>query len=112
MNPIHQRPLRRAWSPQWGSGRAEKFDPTLFDQPSDARLRKGFAQSVRSGQRVNHVAHRAQPHNEQPLDLLTTIRHDQDFLGESRERMISLVEWSFASPTISTRPPFSITTSR
>src|SRR5579863_4987032 len=32
--------------------------------------------------------------------------------GDRRERMISLLEWSLGSPTISTRPPHSMTVSR
>jgi hypothetical protein len=62
---------------------------------------------------MDDVAHGAQAHNEQALNIHSAFRRlDQDFLGESRERMISLVECSFASPTISTRPPYSATASR
>ena len=109
MNPIHQG--RCADRGREASFRAHKeFGPPPTNHPISPRekLRARRTRLAVCGSRP----HRAQPHHEQPVDLLPAIRHDQDFLGESRERMISLVEWSFASPTISTRPPFSITTSR
>ena len=113
MNPIRHRPLGRSRPAPRRSGRTQKFGPSLFNQPADHRLRKRLAQSLSRRQCVDNVAHRAQAHDEQPFEVRNTFRlRNQDFLGESRERMIPLVEWSFGSPTISTRPPYSATTSR
>ena len=43
-------------------------------------------------QRVDHVSHRTEAHDQQALHLRVPDRSSQDFLEESRERMISLVE--------------------
>ena len=85
--------LRRPRPAPRRSGRAQQFGPALFDQPANHRLGKGVAQSLRSRERVDHVSHRTQADNQQTVDLRAAFcRHDQDFLGESRERRISLVE--------------------
>ena len=49
-------------------------------------------QSLDGGQGVDHVAHRAEAHDEQTLEDGSSLSEGQDFLGESRERMISVVE--------------------
>jgi hypothetical protein len=93
MHPIHERPLERARPAPRSSGRAQQFSPPFLDQPSDLRAWKGVAQSLRGGERVNDVTHGAQTHDENSLDIRTAVRsRAQGFLGESRERMISLVE--------------------
>jgi len=68
----------------------ESLEPGVREQLEEqARL----AQSLRRWQRVDHVAHRTQADNQQTVDLRTAFcRHDQGFLGDSRERRISLVE--------------------
>ena len=93
VHPIRQRPLRRSRPAPRRSGRAQKFGPSFFDQPADHRAGKCLTQSLCGGQRVDDIAHCAQADDEQAVDVCSAFcRHDQDFLGESRERMISLVE--------------------
>jgi hypothetical protein len=113
MNPIGQRPLRRARPAPGRTGRTQKFGPSLLDKPANHRLGKRRAQSLRRWQRMDYVAHGAEADqqkaiddrtindrtindrtiDEQPLGVRTAIGlSSQDFLGESRERRIALVE--------------------
>src|SRR3984885_5448035 len=113
---IHQRPQHRPRAPTRRSRRAQQFRPALFDQPADERLRKYLPQEVNRGQSVDHISHGAEPHDQPPLNLrlwhdIKTIRPKPHArLGDSRERMISLVELSLRSPTTATPPPYSPTT--
>src|SRR5208282_1014258 len=95
--------------------------PALFDNPPDLSLGKTPAQGGDGRQRVDNVAHGAEPHNQDPRRLLPLLRaisgrnasacHAHDRRGPM-ERMISVAEWFFVSPTISTRPPTSRMASR
>src|SRR5947209_2982158 len=76
----------------------QQLCPFALYQPAHCGIRKGGAEGGGGGQRVQNVSHSSQP-------------HDQDF-GHSECLRISVVEWSLGSPTISTRPPQSITVSR
>ncbi len=112
MNPIGKRTLLRSWATQRGARRAKKLGPAFFDEPSDLCVGKCIAQDLRSGQSMNYIAHGAKANNQYALDAACRRLTLQDGLGKRRERMISLVEWSLGSPTISTRPPYSSTVSR
>src|SRR5258706_15723661 len=98
--------------------RTQQFSPTFFNQPADVGLRECLPQHVNRGQRMDHISHGAEPNNQQPLNfsfgsnIKTRRLETHGCLGPSRERMISLVEWSFGSPTIATRTPYSATASR
>src|SRR5262249_31597157 len=76
----------------------EQLRPLLLHQPSDGGLRHGSPNSRDCRQSMKDVAQGAQP-------------GDQDFC-HSPLLNISVVEWSLESPTMATRPPHSITTSR
>src|SRR5215472_4022161 len=76
----------------------EQLRPALFDNPSDGRLGQRRANSGSHRQSVQDIAQGAQP-------------GDQDFC-HSLLLNNSVVEWSFGSPTIATRPPQATTISR
>src|ERR1700733_3172949 len=92
------------------------------------RLRKRGSQHLHRRKRMDNIAHGAEPHDQQPFDLtggsnIESIRLETHmpktrgfdahlFLGVRRERIMSLVEWFFASPTIAPPPPYSASVSR
>ena len=98
---IDQRPQPRPASAPRRSRRAQQFGPPLFNQPADKRLRECFPQGMDRGQRVDHVSHGAEPHDQQALGAGLWRDIDPGRLETpgleshgrpSRDRIISLVE--------------------
>src|SRR5471032_242637 len=78
--------------------RGKQLRPAFLDQPANGSVRQSSANRGGHRQCMQDVAHGAEPHN-------------QDFC-HSRLLSNSVVEWAFGSPTMATRPPQAITTSR
>lgn len=72
-----------------------------FDHPRELRVGKSTAQRHDSGNGVNDVSERREPDDEQPPGPDGGHGFDPTRTREIR----SVVEWSFGSPTITTRPP-------
>ena len=66
MHFVHQRTSRAARACQFNLRRAQQLAPAPFDHPADPRLRQRAAQHGHGGQCVEHIAHRAQAHNQRP----------------------------------------------
>jgi hypothetical protein len=93
VHPVNQRPLGRARPAARGFWSRQQIRPSFLDHPPDGRIGKGIAQGLGCWKRVNDVAHRAETDDEQTLNFRGTARSVyQDFLGDKRERIISLVE--------------------
>jgi len=112
---VHEINQRTSWRSRAGEGtafRAQQFSPTFFHDPADLRVRKRAAQSGCGWERVNDISHGAEADNQQALKRMrrhASCAHERFC---SMLRMISVAEWSLGSPTISTRPPHSMTASR
>jgi hypothetical protein len=98
MNLIHQRPQPRPGPAPRASRRAQQLRPSLFNQPSDVSSRKRLAQHMNRGQRVDRIAHGAEPHNQYPLgdfrgsEIGWHAARSHGCCRSSRVRMISVVE--------------------
>src|SRR6476661_5993130 len=98
--------------------RRQQLRPALFHQPANRRVGQRSTDGGGCRQSMQNVAHGAQPHNQ---DFGHSRLPSNSFFGRSffsrsflsRSFLSrSVVEWSFGSPTIATRPPQAITTSR
>src|ERR1044071_252019 len=93
--------------------RRKQLRPALLHQPANGGIGQRGADRCGGRQSMQNVAHGAEPHNQ---DFGHSRLPGNSFFGKSflsRSFLSrSVVEWSFGSPTIATRPPQAITTSR
>jgi len=94
-------------------GIQQKLRPTPLDDPPNTRVRKTLAQRRDRGHSVQHIPHRSQAHDQNIFAMVLRVGcHVQGRVSPLICFRISVVEWSFGSPTISTRPPYARTSSR
>src|SRR6185369_9163765 len=92
----------------------QQLRPSPLDHPSKFCVWKFPAQSGNRRHRMQNVSHRAKTYNQ---DAFRTCGWAGSHSVQERVSLricsrISVVEWSFGSPTIATRPPYAVTSSR
>src|SRR6185312_450705 len=85
----------------------KQLRPALFHQPAYGGVGKSVTDCGCCRQRVQNVSHGPEPDNQD----FGHSRLSTSFFNKSFSRR-SVVEWSFGSPTMATRPPQASTTSR
>ncbi len=105
MHVIDERALWTARSRERSSVGHKQRRPAALNGPADFGFGERLAEGGGGGERVQDVAHGAEAHDEQALG------HQRSFWPR-RLAMKEDAEWSLGSPTMATRPPQAMTSSR